>query len=74
MKPGPKKPGFFLSSLTCWKKRRPHSSIGLEHYTFNIGVSSSSLDGVTKCIFNSIGRVLPLHGRGYRFESYRMYK
>ena len=72
MKPGPKKPGFFLSSLTYWKKRRPHSSIGLEHYTFNIGVSSSSLDGVTISFLRLVGfKASLLHGEDRWFESSR---
>ena len=44
----------------------------VEHYTFNVGVSSSSLDGVTISFLRLVGfKASLLHGEDRWFESSR---
>ena len=48
------------------------SSAWLEHYTDNVGVSSSNLDGSTKFSLGGLAqlaRASALHAEGHRFDS-----
>ena len=46
------------------------SSAWLEHYTDNVGVSSSNLDGSTKTGgLAQLARASALHAEGHRFDS-----
>ena len=61
-------------------RKQIRSSAWLEHYTDNVGVSSSNLLGSTKAKHSAYGglaqlaRALALQARGHRFESDILHK
>jgi hypothetical protein len=64
---------ILYTAYRCCPKAKSRSSAWLEHYTDNVGVSSSNLDGTTH--LNPFGglaqlaRAPALHAGGQRFDS-----
>ena len=56
-------------SNPLWDAIYPFSSVGLEYLVTTQKAGSSSLSTDAICSINSIGRVSPLQGEGWRFES-----